>query len=244
MELGSFARRVGASAFFVGALALGVVANGCGREPSMASRSATAYQKAVELGLPVGSGHGGHGGSENADHSGTTVPEATAEHGHGTGGGANGHSAEGSSGHAGADPGLMKGMDQDRSELASAPAPAMVHSRHAGGSSISGMDHSHTTKPSSGSPAAGVHHSQPAGGSPVPISGMDHSKPVAETNSPMAVMDHSAMGHGTPAAIPEPARTPTSSSEIGRLDPVKTLASDEFDRVVATPTTGGAAEKP
>lgn len=213
METWSFTRRVEASAFFVLALALGAVANGCGREPSMASKSARAYQETVEQGLPVGSGHGGHGGSENADHSGMTMPAATAEHEHGTG--------------AGAD-------DQ--------PMAAMDHSRHAGGTPMAGMDHSQTAKPGRAAPMAGLDHSQPADGNPVPMTGMDHSTPVAETATPMAGMDHGAMGHGSRAASQEPVPAPSSSSELGQLDPARTLAPDEFDQVVA-PLPTGATEQ-
>lgn len=223
MENRFFTRRAVASAFFVAALSLGSVASGCGREPSMATKSAAAYRDAVAQGLPIGSGHGGHEAAENGDHAHVTPPAGTAEPEPGAEGGAHGHLSRPSESASGADAGSMAGMDH----------------------SLADMHHSRTAQPAGAAPPmAGMDHAHADSGTAETMTGMDHSKPAPATASPMAGMDHAAMGHETPAAIPEPARTPSSSSEIGRLDPAKTLSLDEFDRVVAPPSTGGAEEKP
>lgn len=172
METRYFTRRALALGCLPVALALGTIANGCRREPSMASRSAAAYQEAVDQGLPIGSGHGGHDGGESPGHSGVTTPEGGAPPEHG---------------------------DVEAEE--------------------------HPAKASDGSAsAAGTHHSEPAGGA-----------------ASMASADHAALGHGSPAPIPQSRPSPTSSSQIGRLDPSGTLSPDQFDRTVAAPSNAGSA---
>lgn len=254
METGTFTRHAPASAFLVTALVLGTVANGCRREPSMASKSAAAYREAVDQGLPMGSGHGGHGGGESG-HSGMAMPEdgAVPEHGHAD---AEEHPAKASDGSASA----AGTHHSDPAEVAT-PMATADHSGHASGApspitgvshsnpaatpadSLPGMDHPKAGKPGSAAPMAGMDHSQPVGGKPgtvTEMTGMDHSQPAGGAADPMAGMDHAAMGHGSPAPIPQSRPAPTSSSQIGQLDPIGTLSPDEFDRTVAPPSNAGS----
>jgi Heavy metal binding domain len=205
MKARFFARRAPASAFCLVTLALGAVANGCGHEPSMASKSAAAYQEAVEKGLPIGSGHGGHGVENSTDHAGTTMPAGSARPEHGVPGEANEHSEHGPA-KAGSDASPMAAVDHSQPASRTAPMAGMHHSKPV------------SAKPG---PMAGMHHLQPAEEAVDPMEGMDHGG-----------MDHGAMGHPSPTASRAPIVAPTSSTALGLLDPATTLVPDEFDRPV------------
>ncbi len=73
-----FEKRPSASTFMLVGLSCGVLIAGCERRPTMASKSAAAYDEAVAKGLPIGSGHGGHDATGHEGHPGMEMPGAVA----------------------------------------------------------------------------------------------------------------------------------------------------------------------
>ena len=204
-------KRLPVTAILGGLMALIGLA-GCGREPSVASKSAAAFKEAQARGETFGGGAQGHGamtpggGHEMAD----TAPE---------GGTAAGHSgmpmegmdhsgqAQGGMDHSGM---TMKGMDHSKTGQG-----GMDHSRMAQG----GMDHS-------GTAMKGMDHSK-AG-----QSGMDHS------GTAMKDMDHSKMGQGgmDHSGMAMGGMDPTEPVAVAASpgQPVATLRPDALDAPAAT----------
>jgi hypothetical protein len=107
-------------------LACAVLAGACSRRQTVASKSAAAYDEAVEKGLPIGSGHGGHRHGAVGSPSGEETPDAAANP-------MSGMDHVDHSPSAGADDHSMTGIDaskidgRDRGSV-----PAMDHSSMAG----------------------------------------------------------------------------------------------------------------
>lgn len=227
------------------ALTLFVLA--CGRDQTMASKSAAAYREARAKGIPVSGGqeHGGHEATA------TTDTSAAMDHSaQGTAAGAHaGHEMSGMTGTAGGGmarmdhagmghgtQGSMAGMDH--AAMGHTAQGSMTAAEHAAMSrgaqgSMAGMDHSamgHGTTTTAGSAAADPH------------AGMEHgtstpTDPHAQHQQPTGVMTHA--GHG---AMQQPGASaprvvlgaPTTNAEIARTQPAATLEPDDFDAPAAS----------
>jgi hypothetical protein len=193
-----------------------------GRE-SMASRSAQAYQKAMQTGTPLGGdGHGGHA-------------PATPDHA------AMGHAATGQPADHAAMAHAATGQPADHAAMghgaAEQPADhaAMGH----------GMPDQAGMRP--GTEPASQQHGEHTGTQQPGHAGHTTAQQTPMQQQP-AQMDHAAMGHAAapPAAsagqrtfpISEP---PASSREMGQLRPSSTLSSDPQD--APAPSAVGEARK-
>ena len=212
----------------------------CGRNETMASKSAAAYREAQAKGTPVTGGHE-HGGHETATTTGTEPMDHSA---HGTAADA----------HAGHDMTTAGGMDHGAHGAMSATDHAAMnhggaadaHASHtaAGGAA---MDHSaHGTMTAADHAAMGHGTTSDAHtGHTTTAGAMDHSAHAAMTGT--AADQHAGMQHGTstPAAnthaghgaMQQPAagapsvvlNAPTTNAEIARTQPAATLRPDDFD---------------
>ena len=211
----------------------------CGRETTMASKSAAAYREARAKGIPVTGGHehGGHaatatgtadGGAamDHSAHGATPATDHTAM-GHGTTAGAHAaHGATPATDHAAMGHGTTAGQHAAHGATPATDHAAMGHGTardaHAGHTATSATaDHAqHRTSGASGGHAA---------------------HPPAATSA--AHDQHSGMQHGTatspadPHAQHRPAAdapavvltAPTGSNAMARVRPAATLRSDDFD---------------
>lgn len=202
-------------------LPLLVICFGCRSEPTTASRSAAAYDEAVQKGAPVkpGEAHGQHGQA-----GGPTEPETPG--------------AAGAQAMPGMDHSQMAGQGQEKAPGGS--MKAMDHStmpvpKRGGG--MAGMDHS-AMGHGSNAPMKGMDHSAKAGSSPAGgMAGMDHSAMGhgSSTPSTMKGMDHSAMGHqaGMPTTMTPPKPEPATATATSQ-QPRGTLRPDANDGPAAT----------
>ncbi len=128
-----------------------------------------------------------------------------------------GHSAGESTDSSSMKSGDMAGMDH--SKMKSGDVAGMDHSRMKSGD-MAGMDHSKMKS----SDMAGMDHSRMKSSD---MAGMDHSK---MKSGDMAGMDHGSMPGMQPGAS-EPAtmKVPATNSEMKRVSPATTLATDDFD---------------
>jgi hypothetical protein len=153
----------------------GVLAAGCERRPTMASRSAAAYDEAVAKGLPVGSGHGGHDATSDKGHGDMEMPGATG------------------AGEASPMAGMMNPSEAAGAGSRKGPVDhaQMGHSMPAGaaGSARGGMmDHSQ------------MDHSAPAAPAGHAMAGMSHGATAQGTT---AGHDHAALASSLPLETPQ-----------------------------------------
>lgn len=192
-------------------LAGAVLAGACARRQTVASKSAAAYDEAVERGLPIGSGHGGHGHGAVGSHSGDEPSDT----------GANPMSGMDHADHAAsanADDHSMAGMDHSKMGGREAGAvPAVNHSTMAGHDRESSVNQDRTKMD-------GDHSKMMASAGKHQKAGTEH--PVQPARDP------SSMEAGKPAAPPagdRPLGAPGSNAEIVELDPAATLRPDGLD---------------
>jgi hypothetical protein len=219
-------------------LAAALFAFACGRNETVASKSAAAYREAQAKGVPVTGGHehGGHDAAtssvatETMDHSAHetgTDPHA----GHDmTAGGTAGHDAHGSMSagdHAKMDHATMDHATMDHATMDHA---AMDHSAmdHAAHGSMPAADHAAMGHAAHSEGAAMTNHAQhesTAGAAHDSHAGMQHDMPATSMDS------HAQHQHQQPAAgAPRVALdAPTTSAAIARTQPAATLRADDFD---------------
>ena len=174
-------KRTWPAAAFAGGLAAFVALAGCGKEPSVASRSAAAFREAQKTGETPGGGAHGHGAlTPGGEHE---MPGSAPESG----------SAAGHSGMA------MEGMDHSKMKGMEHSGMAMEGMDHA---KMKGMDHS-------GMAMKGMDHSKMGGMDPSKMENMDHSKMKGMEHSGMAMesMDTSAEPKAVSASSGQPAMT-------------------------------------
>lgn len=238
-----------------GLVALVLITAACGREPSVASKSAEAYRVAQEKGTPLAGGHD-HGGqaatastaatATTVDHSahGTASGDAHAAMGHGPAGGTAGdhrahtasatavdHAAMGH-GTAASHPSHAAPRRTDaHAGHGTTPAGRSPHERHAAAPTAALRDqHAHDQHATGGrqqvaDPMAGHAHHAPP---TAPSPAMDHSAHAAV--QPQAPDPHA--GHDA-APLPAPEHeAPRTSAAIAGLEPVSTLDADRFDAAV------------
>ena len=181
-----------------------LVAAACGREQSVASKSAAAYRDAQAKGTPVAGGHdhGSHGATKTS----TAVD----------------HSA-----HAGMDHGAH-GAAASTAVDHSAHGGATAHASHGGASSSANAHAGHSA---ASSPRAAAHAGHAGHSATQHAAPSAHADPHAGHATPAAAaqMDHSR--HGATAATPAPALAPPprSNAEMQRIQPAATLRGDAFD---------------
>jgi hypothetical protein len=243
-------------------IAMSMVVLACGRNETMASRSADAYREAREKGEVVGGGHE-HGGHEVATATGGTAavdPSAhaatTDQHAghdmtsHGTTGDdahvskpGTDHRAHGSmpaTDHAAMGHPIISGAHAAHSPARGSTmdhgdqgrAPGADHTQH-GGLSGAGADHS-------------AHAPRATTAAQDPHAGMQHgtsTSTTAHAQHPPSGPDHAGHGAvppvtGSPSTVPN---VPASSAEMARAQPAATLRPDPFD--AAMPVAVAEARK-
>jgi hypothetical protein len=118
-------------------LACAVFSAACSRRQTVASKSAAAYDEAVEKGLPIGSGHGGHGHGAVGSPSGEEAPDAGARP-------TSGMDHADHSASAGGEDHSMAGMEHSKTGGRDpGSVPAMDHSKMAGHDRESSADGDH-----------------------------------------------------------------------------------------------------
>jgi hypothetical protein len=213
----------------------------CGRNETMASKSASAYREAQAKRIPVTGGHE-HGGHETATTTTGTEPMD--------------HSAHGTAAdpHAGHD--MTASVDHSaHGSMSATDHAAMNHGTadpHAGHAAVgvAAMDHSaHGTMTAADHAAMGHGTASDAHtGHTTTAGAMDHSAHAAMTGT--AADQHAGMQHGTstPAANAHAGHgakqqpgagapsvvlnAPTTNAEIARTQPAATLRPDDFDAPV------------
>ncbi|MGN6186518.1 MAG: heavy metal-binding domain-containing protein [Thermoanaerobaculia bacterium] len=175
----------------------------CGGAPSVASKSAAAYDEAKAKGVVVGGGHehGGHAATTTDAHAGMqhemqhdAMPEMSAmDH--------SAHGAMSASEHA--------AMNHDTASM-----PAMSHDMHAGMQhdampEMGAMDHS-----AHGAMSASEHATMNHKAAPMPA--MSHDM-------------HATMQHGASSPPSAPPPPPASNQQMQRMQPATTLQRDAFD---------------
>ncbi|HEV7242041.1 MAG TPA: heavy metal-binding domain-containing protein [Thermoanaerobaculia bacterium] len=204
-----------------------LLAAACGREQSVASKSAAAYEEAKAKGIAVGGGHdhenGGHGAEQPAttetavDHSahGTAADaHAGMNHGSTSTGGAMDHSAHDGS-VAAVDHMAMGHGATEHSGRTTAGADRGAHDAHAG------MQH----EPARPAGDAHAQHQQQAAAAHAQHGAMQHG------TTPTA-MQHGA--HSVTTAPTSPAAVaPRSNSDMQLVRPASTLQPDAFDAPAA-----------
>ena len=205
------------------AILLAVVAGGVivlvgllgGRRPTVASRSAAAFEEAQQKGIPIGEAAHGHGAASPAHESGGDAdPDEPADPhvGHGSAGVTGKPEVPGHAGHATA-------MAGERS-----PHAGMQHGAASGSPppSHAGMQHgTRTGNPSAASPShAGMQHGTPAAasGTSQPTTGGHAGHGGSQTGGvPAAPLAKSAVASpGQPAVTlePDPLDAPANTSEL------------------------------
>jgi hypothetical protein len=199
-------------------LACAVLAGACARRQTVASKSAAAYDEAVEKGLPIGSGHGGHGhaavGSPSGEESADAGSSSMSGMGHAD------HSAS-----AGAVDHSMAGMDSSKvAGRAAGSLPATDHSKMAGherGSSADG-DHSKMDGDHSGRMAgAGKHHEaeteHPEKPAPVPssVEALDSNAEVVQLD-PSATLRQDGLDAPAPGSVSEAQKASGAAPKVKR----------------------------
>lgn len=240
---------------------LGLLAAACGGEPSVASKSAAAYDEAKAKGVEVGGGHehGGHQAVAATDHAAPTG--ATDAHaGHDMTGGSTSmdHAAHGATG--GADHAAMGHgtTAHDPAGHGASGGAAMDHTAHrAGGGAVDHAAMGHGTSASdahaqhgSRTTTAGAHDQHAGMQHPAPAAGADPHAQHRQTTGGTA-MDHSRHGTTEPVAADPHAQhrtagraataAPRTNTEIRSIHPPATLQPDAFDRPAAV-SVGEAAK--
>ena len=215
----------------------------CGRDETMASKSAAAYREAQAKGTPVTGGHE-HGGHEAATASATGTMDHSA---HGTGAdphaghdmtatGTADHAAHGSMsatdhaamghgavGDAHAAHGTARGAMVDHGAH-TATGGAMDHAQHgSSGRTTAGHEaHGTTTGSAAHDQHAGMQHSTPTAATDPHA---QHRQPTAPTTH----AGHGAMQQQSAGAPSIVLKAPTTNAEIARTQPAATLRPDDFD---------------
>lgn len=176
----------------------------CGRDETMASKSAAAYREAQAKGTPVTGGHE-HGGHEASTPALSGVEGASAT-------GAVDHSAHGTAHGAAVD-----------HRAHTATGDAMDHAQHgSSGRTTAGHEaHGTATESAAHDQHAGMQHATPAAAADPHA---QHRQPAA----PAAHAGHGAMPQqaGAPSVV---LKAPASNAEIARTQPATTLRPDDFD---------------
>ena len=191
-------------------LASAVLAGACSRRQTVASKSAAAYDEAVEKGLPIGSGHGGHRHGAVGSPSGEETPDAAANP-------MSGMDHVDHSPSVGADDHSMTGIDaskidgRDRGSV-----PAMDHSSMAG--------HDRAARANGDHSKVDGEHSKMTGSGNHPTAETEHFEKTAPDSSSMeAGREAVPPGSGSSLEAPDP------NAEIVELDPAATLRQDGLD---------------
>ncbi len=225
----------------------------CGGAPSVASKSAAAYDEAKARGVMVGGGHE-HGGHEHGGHEATTTGAHAAMQHEMQHDAMPEMSAMDHSAHGAMSAGEHAAMNHNPASM-----PAMSHDAHAGMQhdampEMSAMDHSAHGAMSASEHAAMNHdtasmpamsHDAHAGmqHDAMPEMGaMDHSAHGAMSASEHATMNHkaapmsatshdmhAAMQHGATSPPSAPPPPPASNQQMQRMQPATTLQRDAFD---------------
>jgi hypothetical protein len=170
---------------------------GCGKEPSMASKSAAAFREAQKRGETIGGSAHGHGALTPGG--GHEMPGTTPESG----------SAAGHSGMAmeGMDhSGKAKGADHSGMAMGGTDHSKMDHSKMAHG----GMDHSKAQGGMDHSKMEGMDHSGMA-------MGVDHSEPVsvaASSGQPAATLNPDALDAPAATSVADAQRSAAMAEEM------------------------------
>lgn len=247
-------------------LGFALFAAACGKEQSVASKSAAAYDEARAKGVEVGGGpdHGGHASTaapaaapaiaaDHSAHATGTDPHSAMQHGTTTTD-ATDRSAPGPAsvidhaamGH-GTDAGrAMQGAATPRSHSAQGvDAAGAQHALH-GATTAAQSDHGTATQTAGAQDQhAGMQHGSPsaaadphAAHSQQPASATTHAQ---HGTQPAAAAQHSGMQHGAaPATAATPTAAPRTNQEMQRMQPSATLQPDEFDAAAATSVSEAA----
>lgn len=209
------------AAALAGGLVALVVLPGCGREPSVASKSAAAFEEARKRGETFGGeghAHGGHEAAPGAAHEMTGTGQESGE-------------AAGPSGMA------MEGMDHSGMAMGQDHSGKAMEGMHHSGTGMGDMDHSgmEMGKDRSGKSMKGMDHSGMAMGGDhagTATGAMDHSGMAMDdeqSGKAMEGMDHSGMAMGGATPSTEPLAVAASPGQ-----PALSLRPDPLDSPAAT----------